>query len=75
MGKTNFFLSTMPFRPWAFLATWLHVEAPEKIQEKMNLIPVLNKTSPPAHTESELDVFCVPRKLVKYVVHLSKRKN
>jgi hypothetical protein len=38
----------------------------------MNLIPVLNKTSPLAHTESELDVLGVPGKLVKYVVHSSK---
>jgi hypothetical protein len=34
MGKTNFFLSTKPFSPWAILATWLHVGAPKKIQEK-----------------------------------------
>jgi hypothetical protein len=34
----------------------------------------LNNTSPQAHTESELDVFGVPGKLVKYVVHLFKRK-
>jgi hypothetical protein len=33
MGKRNFFLSTMPFSPWAVLATWLHVGAPQKIQE------------------------------------------
>jgi hypothetical protein len=31
MGKTNFFLSTLPFSLWAFLATWLHVGAPQKI--------------------------------------------
>jgi hypothetical protein len=42
---------------------------------KMNLIYVLNKTSPRAHTELELDMLGVPGKLVKYVVHLSKRKN
>jgi hypothetical protein len=42
---------------------------------KMSLIPVLNKTSPRAHTELELDVLGVHGKLVKYVVHLSKRKN
>jgi hypothetical protein len=41
---------------------------------KMSLIPVFNKTSPRAHTESELDVFGVPGKLVKYVVHSCKRK-
>jgi hypothetical protein len=34
MGKINFFLSTLPFSPWAVLATWLHVGAPQKIQEK-----------------------------------------
>jgi hypothetical protein len=28
MGKKNFFLSTMPFNPWAILATWLHVGVP-----------------------------------------------
>jgi hypothetical protein len=46
---------------------------------KMNLKPVLNKTSPWAHTELELDVLGVLGKLVKYVVHLfienSKNKN
>jgi hypothetical protein len=35
----------------------------------------LNKTSPRAHMESELDVLIVHGKLVKYVVHSSKRKN
>jgi hypothetical protein len=33
-GKTNFFLSTLPFSPWVVLATWLHVGAPHKIQGK-----------------------------------------
>jgi hypothetical protein len=42
---------------------------------KMNLKPILNKTSPQAHKELELDLLGVPRKLVKYVVQLSKRKN
>jgi hypothetical protein len=35
---------------------------------KMSLIPVLNKTSPWAHTELELDVLGVHGKLVKYVL-------
>jgi hypothetical protein len=74
MGKTNFFLSTLPFSTWAILATWLHVGAPQKIHEKMNLKPILNKNSPRAHMESELDVLGVHGKLVKYVVHLSKGK-
>jgi hypothetical protein len=42
---------------------------------KMNLKPILNKNSPWAHTESELEVLSVHGKLVKYVVHLSKKKN
>jgi hypothetical protein len=29
MDKTNLFLSTLPFNPWAVLATWLHVRAPQ----------------------------------------------
>jgi hypothetical protein len=40
----------------------------------MSLIPVFNKNSPWAYTESKLDVLGVHRKLVKYVVYLSKRK-
>ena len=28
MGKTNYFLRTLPFSPWALSATWLHVGAP-----------------------------------------------
>jgi hypothetical protein len=39
---------------------------------KMNLKPLLNKTSPLAHTELELDMLGVPGKLKKYVVYLSK---
>jgi hypothetical protein len=34
MDKTNYFLRTLPFSPWAVLATWLHVGAPQKIHEK-----------------------------------------
>jgi hypothetical protein len=33
MGKTNYFLRTLPYSPWAVLATWLHVGAPQKIHE------------------------------------------
>jgi hypothetical protein len=42
---------------------------------KINLISVLNKTSPQAHMELELDVLGVHGKLMKYVVHSSKRNN
>jgi hypothetical protein len=42
---------------------------------KMSLILVFNKNSPWAHTQLELDVLGIHRKLVKYIVHSSKRKN
>jgi hypothetical protein len=42
---------------------------------KMRLILVFNKNSPRAHMESELGVLGVHGKLVKYIVHSSKRKN
>jgi hypothetical protein len=42
---------------------------------KMTLTSILNNTSPRAHTKLELEVLGVPRKLVKYVVHSSKREN
>jgi hypothetical protein len=41
---------------------------------KMNLIPILNKISPWVHTELELEVLGVARKLVKYIIHMSKMK-
>jgi hypothetical protein len=36
----------------------------------MNLKPILNITSPRAHTKLESKVFGVPKKFVKYVVYL-----
>jgi hypothetical protein len=33
MGKTNFFLSTLPFSAWAVSATWLHVGGLYEINE------------------------------------------
>jgi hypothetical protein len=41
---------------------------------KMSLIPVFNKNLPRAHMELEFDMLGVLGKLVKYVVHSSKRK-
>jgi hypothetical protein len=40
----------------------------------MSLILVLNKNLARAHTELELDMLGIHGKLVKYVVHSSKRK-
>jgi hypothetical protein len=41
---------------------------------KMSLKPIFNKKFPWIHPELELDVLSIHGKLVKYVVHLSKRK-
>ena len=41
---------------------------------KMNLKPILNKASPRAYMELAFDVLGISKKLVKYVVHSSKRK-
>jgi hypothetical protein len=75
MGKTNYFFENLALQP---LGSFSHMAACRSSLEnigKMNLIPVFNKNSPRAHTELELDMLGVHGKLVKYVVHLSKRKN
>jgi hypothetical protein len=41
----------------------------------MNFQPILNKNSPRARIELEFYVFGQAGKLVKYVIHFSKRKN
>jgi hypothetical protein len=53
----------------------LQVGAPLKNIGKMNLKPVLNKTSPLTHTELEFNMLGISKKLVKYVVHLFKKIN
>jgi hypothetical protein len=70
-GQNKLFLSTLPFSPWVVFATW----SSSKNTGKMSLIPVFKNNSPRAHMESELNVLGVHGKLVKYVVHSSKRKN
>jgi hypothetical protein len=40
----------------------------------MSLVLVFNKNLPRAHTDSELGLLSVHGKLVKYVIHSSKRK-
>jgi hypothetical protein len=75
MGKTNYFLRTLPFRPWVVSATLAACRSSSENTRKMSLILVFNKNSPQAHTVLKLDVFGVHGKLVKYVVHSSKRKN
>jgi hypothetical protein len=72
-AKQTFFLA--PFNLWAVSATWLHVGGSLENTGKMNLILVLNKTTPRARRKSDLGVLGIHGKLAKYVVYSSKRKN
>jgi hypothetical protein len=74
-GQYRLFFENPALQP---LGSFSHMAACRSSLEntgKMSLILVFNKNSPRAHTESKLDVLGVHRKLVKYAVHSSKRKN
>jgi hypothetical protein len=74
-GQNKLFFEHPALQP---LGSFSHMAACRSSSEntrKISLILVFNKNSPRAHTESELDVLGVHGKLVKYVVHSSKRKN
>jgi hypothetical protein len=74
-GQNKLLLEHLALQP---LGSFNHMAACRSSSEnvrKMKLIPVLNKTSPWAHMELELDVLGIPRKLVEYIVHLFERKN
>jgi hypothetical protein len=72
-GQNKLFFEHPALQP---LGNFSHMAACRSSLEnagKMSLIPIFNKNSPHAHTESEFDVLGVQGKLVKYVVHLSKK--
>jgi hypothetical protein len=72
-GQNKLFFENPALQP---LGSFSHMAACRNSLEnigKMNLIPILNKTSPRAHTESELGVLGIHGKLVKYVIHSSKK--
>jgi hypothetical protein len=74
-GQNKLFFENPALQP---LGSFSHMAACRSSSEntgKMSFILVFNKNSPRAHTESELDVLAIHGKLVKYVVHPSKRKN
>jgi hypothetical protein len=73
-GQNKIFFENPALEP---LGSFNHMVACRSSLEniwKMSLILAFNKNSPRAHTESELGVLGVHGKLVKYVVHLFKRK-
>jgi hypothetical protein len=74
-GQNKLFFENPALQP---LGSFSHMAASRSSLEntgKMSLIPVFNKNSPRAHTESELDMLGVHGKLVKYVVHSCKKEN
>jgi hypothetical protein len=74
-GKNKLFFENPALQP---LGSFSHMAACRSSLEntrKMSLILVFNKNLRRGHMESELDVLGVYGKLVKYVVHSSKRKN
>jgi hypothetical protein len=74
-GQNKLFFENPALQP---LGSFSHMAACRSSLEntwKMSLILVFNKNLPRGHTKSELDVLGVHGKLVKYVVHSSKRKN
>jgi hypothetical protein len=75
MGKNKLFFKHPALQPLGSFCHMADCRSSSKNTGKLNLIPVLNKNSPWAHTESELDMLGVHIKLVKNLVHLSKRKN
>jgi hypothetical protein len=74
-GQNKLFFEHPALQPLGSFSHMAACKSSSKNTGKINLIPVFNKNSPRAHTESELDVLGVHGKLVKYVVHSSRRRN
>jgi hypothetical protein len=74
-GQNKLFFEHYAFQPLGSFSHMAACRSSSKNTGKMSLIHVFNKNLPWAHTETELDVLSGHGKLVKYVVHSSKRKN
>jgi hypothetical protein len=73
-GQKKLFFEHPALQPLGNFSHMVACRSSSENTRKMILIPFFNKNSPRAHTESELDVLGVHGKLVKYVIHSSKRK-
>jgi hypothetical protein len=73
-GQNNLFFENPALQPLGSFSHMVACRSSLENTRKMSLIPVFNKNSPQAHMELELGLLGVHGKLVKYVVHLSKRK-
>jgi hypothetical protein len=74
-GQNKLFFDHPTLQPLGSFSHMAACRSSSKNARKMSLIPVFNETSPRAHTKPKLDVLGVHGKLLKYVVHSSKRKN
>jgi hypothetical protein len=74
-GQNKLFFENHALQPLGSFSQMAACRSSLENTGKINSIPIFNKNSPRVHTELELDVLGVYGKLVKYVVHSSKRKN
>jgi hypothetical protein len=74
-GQNKLFFENPALQPLGSFSHMAACRSPLENTWKMSSTLVFNKNSPQAHMKSELDVLGVHGKLVKYVVHSSKRKN
>jgi hypothetical protein len=74
-GQNKLFFENPALQPSGSFSHMAACRSSSENTGKISLILVFNKNSPRAHTKLELGVLGIHGKLVKYVVHLSKRKN
>jgi hypothetical protein len=74
-GQNKLFFLDPTLQPLGNFSHMAACRSSSKNTGKMSLIPIFNRNLPRAHMEVKLDMLGVHRKLVKYVVHFSKRKN
>ena len=64
MGKRILFFGSLSISPWASFVTWLHLEAPPEITEKINKYWLSNIELVLTHTVSQLSVLGIAGKLL-----------
>jgi hypothetical protein len=73
-GQNKLLLEHPAFQPLESFSHMATCRSSLENTRKMSLIPIFNKNLPRAHMELGLDVLGIHGKLMKYVVHSSKRK-
>jgi hypothetical protein len=73
-GQNELFFGYLALQLWGRFSHMATYRSSLISTRKMNLELILNNNSPRAHMELEFNVLGVGGKLVKYIIHLSKRK-